>query len=80
MWHLIITVLFYGDPSTATFNAALESVAFSSKAKCEAARVGYRKELGPIAKAVEQEVEAEKQVGQIKGATGLLVSAICVAQ
>jgi hypothetical protein len=80
MWQLIITIMFYGDPATTTFTPAIESLSFSSKAKCETARSSYIADLKPVTDVITQEADAERADGAVKGNTGLMVSAICVAR
>jgi len=80
MWVLILTLLFYTDPAAGKFSPAISSVVFKSKGTCEAAKSAYIAEFKPIADHLNQIARDEVNVGQIKGPTQVVVSAICVAQ
>ena len=80
MYVMIITFLFYSDPTVGHFSPAVESVQFSSSTSCEAARSAYLTDLKPIADELAASIDTQKSVGDIKGPTGVIISAICVAQ
>ena len=80
MYVMIITFLFYSDPTVGHFSSTVESVLFSSKTSCEAARSAYLSDLKPIADELAASIDSEKSVGGIRGPTGVVISAICVAQ
>ena len=80
MYVMIITFFFYSDPTVGHFSPAVESVQFSSKTSCEAARSTYLSDLKPISDELIASIDSQKSIGEIKGPTGVMISAICVAQ
>ena len=80
MYVMIITFFFYSDPTVGHFSPTVESVQFSSKTSCETARSTYLSDLKPIADELTASIDTQKSVGDIKGPTGVMISAICVAQ
>ena len=71
MYVMIITFLFYSDPTVGHFSPAVESVQFSSKTSCEAARSTYLSDLKPIADELTASIDTQKSIGDIKGPTGV---------
>ena len=81
MWLLIITFLSYRDPTAVgSFSVDIESVAFSSKASCEAAKASYLAEMKPTLDLLNSAIAAEKEMGNLRGPNAVNVSIICVAQ
>ena len=80
MWVMIITFLFYSDVERGNFSPAIESVEFSSKANCEAARTAYLTDLKPIADELNAAITSQREVGDWRGPGGVVISAVCVAQ
>ena len=80
MWVMIITFLFYSDVDRGYFSPAIESVEFSSKATCEAARTAYLGDLKPIADELNASIEGLRGVGDWKGPGGVVIAAVCVAK
>ena len=77
MWIMIVTFLFYSDLER---GAAIESVEFSSKSTCEAASAAYLADLKPVADTLNADIISKREVGELRGPAGVVISAICVAQ
>ena len=80
MWVMIVTFLFYGGVDRGGFLPAIESIEFSSKPACEAARAAYLADLKPIADELNADTVSKREVGDWRGPGGVVISAICVAQ
>jgi len=80
MWIMIITFLLYSDPTQGRFSPAVNSIAFSSKNTCEAARDVYLAELKPISEQINKSANENIQLGVVRAPNGVIISAICVAQ
>ena len=78
MWLLIITLLFYGDPSTGNFNSTVASIDFTSQQRCEAGREAFLSELTPIRDKLNQAIADGLEVGQLRGSNGIVISAVCL--
>jgi hypothetical protein len=78
MWILLVTILFYGQPGSGHSNAQFGSVDFQSEATCNAGRQAYLAEVKPIADRMNNYIADETQVGNVRGPTGVFVSAVCV--
>ena len=81
MWLMIITFLSYRDPTAiGNFSVDVESIAFSSKTSCEAAKASYLAEMKPTTDLINAAIEAEKEMGNLRGPNAVTLSIICVAQ
>jgi len=78
MWLLVITFLFYGDPSTGHFNSTVTSIDFTSQQRCDDGRKAFLTELIPIRDKLNQAITDGLEVGQLKGSNGIVISALCV--
>jgi hypothetical protein len=80
MWVMIITFLFYSDVDRGNFSPAIESVEFSSKATCEAARAAYLGDLEPISVELNAAIASKRDIGDWRGPGGVVIAAVCVAK
>jgi len=77
---MIITFLFYSDVDRGNFSPAIESVEFSSKGTCEAARVAYLGELEPISDELNAAITSKRDIGDWRGPGGVVIAAVCVVK
>ena len=80
MWILILSMLYYGDPASGRFSPAIAVMQFKNKSNCEAAKAAYLAEMRPVFDTLNSVMKDEKNVGEIKGPNGAILSVICVAQ
>ena len=72
MWVMIVTFLFYGGVDRSGFSPAIESIEFSSKPACEAARAAYLADLKPIADELNADIISKRKLATGEGPEGLL--------
>ena len=80
MWIMIITFLFYSDVDRGNFSPAIESVEFSSKGTCEAAKAAYLGELEPISDELNAAITSKRDIGDWRGPGGVVIAAVCVVK
>jgi hypothetical protein len=80
MWVMIVTILFYGNPSDGRFAPAVTSIQFNNKESCEVARGAYLAAMKPTADMLNAYIKEHERNGTLMPPNGVLVSALCVAQ